>query len=114
MIFFSANFALPEKGEIFNEVVYTELQEAEARALVAQYNKEGNEHGFFSNNQQQKRFRAEDTRNDRRDFTNHGRSDSGEQRRMDNRGRQDNRGGHDGWRDRGFNNRRRGHFFTFK
>ncbi|KAK6623609.1 hypothetical protein RUM43_009461 [Polyplax serrata] len=98
-----ANFALPEKGDIFSEVIYTELKDEEAKALVAQYNKEGNDQGYFSNFQQQKRFRMDDNRNDRRDF----RHDGGDHRRMDNR-RPDNRGGHDSWRDRGFNNRRRG------
>lgn len=104
---FAANFTLPEKGEVFSEVLYTELKEEEARALVAQYNKEGNDHGYFSASQQQKRFRMEDNRNDRRDFRSEGRPDGGDQRRMDNRGRQDMRGGQDGWRDRRFNNSRR-------
>lgn len=36
-----ANFALPEKGSLFDEVEYTELQPEEARELVKKYNEEG-------------------------------------------------------------------------
>lgn len=101
---FSANFALPEKGDIFQEITYPELQEEEAKALVAKYNKEGNDAGYFSNAQQSKRFRADDNR-DRRDFRG-GNGDG-------DRGRQDNRGRNEPWRDRGYsNNRRRRKFFV--
>ncbi|XP_055927077.1 heterogeneous nuclear ribonucleoprotein U-like protein 1 [Argiope bruennichi] len=36
-----ANFKLPEVGDVFDDVIYTELQKAEAEKLVAQYNEEG-------------------------------------------------------------------------
>ena len=36
---------LPEVGDIFNEVLYTELPEAESRVLVEQYNREGRDAG---------------------------------------------------------------------
>ena len=50
---------LPEVGDIFNEVLYTELPEAESRLLVEQYNREGRDAGY---GQSQKRHR-----NDNRD-----------------------------------------------
>lgn len=50
---------LPEVGDIFNEVLYSELQEAESRPLVDQYNREGRDAGY---GQSQKRHR-----NDSRD-----------------------------------------------
>ena len=37
----SANFQLPEEGDVFHKVEYIELQAEEARVLVEQYNKEG-------------------------------------------------------------------------
>jgi heterogeneous nuclear ribonucleoprotein U-like protein 1 len=37
---------LPEVGDIFNEVLYIELPEAESRLLVEQYNKEGRDAGY--------------------------------------------------------------------
>lgn len=42
----AANFKLPEKGEYFDEVIYTELGETEARPMVEMYNKEGRDAGY--------------------------------------------------------------------
>jgi heterogeneous nuclear ribonucleoprotein U-like protein 1 len=50
---------LPEVGDIFDEVLYIELPEAESHLLVQQYNKEGRDAGY---GQSQKRHR-----NDNRD-----------------------------------------------
>lgn len=37
---------LPEAGEWLEEITYAELPEAEAKTLVAKYNKEGRDAGF--------------------------------------------------------------------
>jgi heterogeneous nuclear ribonucleoprotein U-like protein 1 len=58
-VLFAANFMLPEVGDIFDEVSYIELPEAESHLLVQQYNKEGRDAGY---GQSQKRHR-----NDNRD-----------------------------------------------
>ena len=38
---FTANFALPEEGTLFDKVEFVELDRAEAAKLVEKYNKEG-------------------------------------------------------------------------
>lgn len=38
---FTANFALPEEGALFDKVEFIELDRAEAAKLVEKYNKEG-------------------------------------------------------------------------
>ena len=55
---------LPEVGEIFSEIVYTEQGEAESRPLVDMYNKQGRDAGY---GQTQKRHR-----NDNRDGRDRG------------------------------------------
>ena len=42
----TANFKLPEEGELFDVVEFVELQRDEAGKLVGQYNKEGENAGF--------------------------------------------------------------------
>ncbi|XP_067007718.2 heterogeneous nuclear ribonucleoprotein U-like protein 1 [Anabrus simplex] len=57
-----ANFTLPEKGDVFSEVIYTELGEEEARALVQKYNNEGRDAGYGA---QHKRPRMDNRDRDR-------------------------------------------------
>lgn len=42
----TANFKLPEEGELFDSVEFIELQREESQKLVEQYNKEGEDAGF--------------------------------------------------------------------
>ncbi|XP_071450326.1 heterogeneous nuclear ribonucleoprotein U-like protein 1 [Hetaerina americana] len=53
-----ANFKVPEVGESFDEVLYVELGEQEARQLVTQYNQEAREAGYAPQGPPQKRFRG--------------------------------------------------------
>ncbi|RZF32122.1 hypothetical protein LSTR_LSTR003985 [Laodelphax striatellus] len=55
-----ANFRLPEKGDIFKEVEFVELDEAEAQKLVDRYNKEGRDAGYGPQVSQFKRFKPND------------------------------------------------------
>uniref|UniRef100_A0A1B6DK31 SAP domain-containing protein n=1 Tax=Clastoptera arizonana TaxID=38151 RepID=A0A1B6DK31_9HEMI len=91
-----ANFKLPERGECFDEVVYTELNEEEAKVIVEKFNKEAKDAGFGqqrslsgSGGRGNKRFRS----NDRSSWSGGGKF------RGNNRG--DQRGGwQPDWRDR--------------
>ncbi|XP_046400742.1 heterogeneous nuclear ribonucleoprotein U-like protein 1 isoform X2 [Ischnura elegans] len=53
-----ANFKLPEVGENFDEILYIELGEQEARQLVSQYNQEARAAGYAPQAPPQKRFRG--------------------------------------------------------
>lgn len=54
---------LPEEGDLFTEVIFTELDRKESQALIETYNKEGRAAGYGG---QQKRPRL-DSRGDNRD-----------------------------------------------
>lgn len=43
LIIFSANFKLPEIGDTFDDVIFTDLPHDEAETLVKKYNEEGKE-----------------------------------------------------------------------
>ncbi|XP_069692636.1 heterogeneous nuclear ribonucleoprotein U-like protein 1 isoform X2 [Periplaneta americana] len=95
-----ANFVLPEVGDIFNQVEYTELSEAESRPLVEQYNKEGRDAGYGP---AQKRHRNDNRDGrDRSSFRGGFRSRGGPDNRNRSGGGWQSRGGGGGgsWRDR--------------
>ncbi|KAJ9579717.1 hypothetical protein L9F63_004643, partial [Diploptera punctata] len=94
-----ANFMLPEVGDIFTEVIYTELSEAESRPLVETYNKQGRDAGY---GQTQKRHRGDNRDGRDRSFRGGGyRPRGGHDSRSRNSGWQSrgSGGGGGGWRD---------------
>lgn len=42
----TANYKLPDEGDLFDKVEFIELQREESQKLVEQYNKEGEDAGF--------------------------------------------------------------------
>ncbi|XP_034244249.1 heterogeneous nuclear ribonucleoprotein U-like protein 1 isoform X2 [Thrips palmi] len=98
-----ANFKVPEVGDIFSEVVFVELPEEEARALVEKYREEAKEKGIVAQAPPAKRFKTERSggsgSGDRRHDERHSSRDNRDYRdRRDHRG--DNRDNRD-YRDRG-------------
>lgn len=94
-----ANFKVPEVGDIFSEVLYVELPEEEARAVVEKYREEAKEKGIVAQVPQAKRFKSERSggSGDRRHDGRHSSRDNRDYR--DRRDHRDNRDGRD-YRDR--------------
>ncbi|KAH8867594.1 Heterogeneous nuclear ribonucleoprotein U-like protein 1 [Schistosoma japonicum] len=115
-----ANFGLPrpiseDPSSVFDEVIFTELGLDDAKTLVAQYNQEGQANRQPPEKRQRwdggnrdrddsrnSRFRGRDNRDRGRDMPRGRRDDfrSSPNRRNDDRGRRDYRGGYNASRDR--------------
>lgn len=111
----TANFKVPEVGEVFSEVTYVELPEEEAKAQVEKYRDEAKEKGYVAQTHQSKRFKSErsGSSGDRRFDDRHSSRDGRDYRdRRDHRDR-DNRDSRD-HRDRGSGYRPRGRYFKFQ
>uniref|UniRef100_A0A6M2DSX5 Putative heteroproteinous nuclear ribonucleoprotein u-like protein 1 n=1 Tax=Xenopsylla cheopis TaxID=163159 RepID=A0A6M2DSX5_XENCH len=106
MLTMKANFVLPEVNDYFDQVIFAELSEDEAKELITKYNTEGKDAGYAMRPAKRSRFdNSADRSADRHSNSSNQSSRQSSDRRYNDRNRSDRRSND---RSQSFNQNRRG------